>query len=176
MLKSLRLLEAKREKLFVKLGEGSHSVLEKKPKKDKWSVLQILYHMMLAEEGSLKYVKKKLSYQPNLKSENILTKLRTKLLIWGLKSPFKFRAPAGFDEKSFPSMIRLEDLDSRWMQGRMDHLKFIREMDDYLLDMEIYKHPIAGRITVEGMLKFYHAHFDRHQQQIFKAMVKRFPQ
>ena len=77
--KEIEILESDLDSLIKELQKYDDEILNRKPE-NSWSVLQVLHHLMLAEQGSLKYVKKKLSYNPELKKVNWQTKIRTLML------------------------------------------------------------------------------------------------
>ncbi len=53
-------MESERQTLLAELNGHSPEVLCKKPSSGAWSVTEVIMHLTMAEEGSLKYLQKKL--------------------------------------------------------------------------------------------------------------------
>ena len=90
--KKLDILDSELKLLLRDLQKLSDRDLNWQPKADKWSVLQVMMHLMKAEDMSIKYVKKKLSFEPKLKRAIIMGPLRGMMLNTSLRSPFKAKS------------------------------------------------------------------------------------
>ena len=132
----------------------------------KWSPLEHCYHVYLAEKLSRMYCEKKLSFDPVLKKAGFLTKLR----LWGLKIielvPLKFKAPQAINQNAFPEHLSLEMVADEWEQERKALNSFLDKVDPKYHDKELFKQPLAGRLTIGGMLEFFLFHLQRHQSHI----------
>ena len=128
----------------------------------KWSVLEHGYHLYLAEKGSLAYVKKKLSYNPKLKKAGFRMFFKNVALWIFMTSPFKFKAPKAVSQKNFPDDLSIEILETAWDKSRLELKAFLDSIGDQFLGLEVYKQPFAGRLTLEGMLRFFILHQKRH--------------
>ncbi len=54
------------DNLFESLAQVSEETLNRKPANGGWSAIQTMHHLLLTEELSLAYVRKKLGFQPQL--------------------------------------------------------------------------------------------------------------
>ncbi len=164
-------LERSKEALLQQLSSYTPAELSSS-QNGKWSPLQHTYHLFLAEEVSLKYVIKKLSFNPQLKKAGISHQLK----IWALNfieiTPFKFKAPAVISEQAFPENLTLEMVRTRWAYERINLKDFLTNLDQNLHDKEIYKQPSVGRLTIKGMLHFFQFHHDRHKKHIDRELVQ----
>ena len=135
-------------------------------KNGKWSPIEHSYHVHLAEMYSRKYCVKKLSFNPALKRAGIMTQLR----IWALQTiewmPVKFKAPKAIDQDVFPPNLSLDQVADEWSVERLELKRFLQDLDPSYLHKEIYKQPTVGRVTIEGMLRFFQYHLDRHRHHI----------
>lgn len=154
-------IESEKSKWIDKIGALNPE--DQAAQKDgKWSVIQHGYHLYLAEKGSLAYVKKKLSFNPKLDKAGIKTYFRGISLWFFMKAPFKFKAPEAVGETHFPVDLTLKMLDDIWNQSRSELQSFLEEVGEKYVGLELYKQPFAGRITLEGMLRFFQLHQERH--------------
>lgn len=146
--------------------------LNGKPAPEAWSALQVCHHLLKTEELSLAYIKKKLSFEPKLKVANMATKMRLKLLKTYLNTPMKYKAPNNVSTEVLPAYSTLPELESKWLALRADLKSYLKNLPADLFDKEVYKHPFAGRLSLEGMIYFFEEHFLRHLKQIKKTLVR----
>lgn len=171
ILNKLHALNAKLENLLDDLQAYSHETLNHKPSSDSWSTAQIMYHLMLSENYSLQYCKKKLSFKPTLKKAGIRAKVRSLIVQGYLLSPIKVKAPKAVASPMLPKEGDLISIAKKWREQRSEMEGFFSSLPVEYLDKEIYKHPLGGRLSLEGMIDFLDAHFQNHKKQIFKAIA-----
>ena len=169
----LKSLDKKLNTLFKELKVYNEDQLNRKPKEGAWSVIQVLHHLLMSENGSLKYVKKKLSFNPELKKAGIKSGFREMVLNTYLGSPLKRKAPEAISGDNLPSHETFWKTVQLWKKHRIELREFIENVDEELLNKEVYKHPFVGRISISGMLRFFDRHFDRHNKQI-KRTIKNY--
>jgi hypothetical protein len=141
--------------------------LNLRPASGKWSVLEIVQHLYLSEKLTLDYLKKKLSFSPVFKKSGISTSIRFRLLIFAMWQPLKLKAPAAADIHH--DQIQADELLRLWEEQRKDMIEFIINLPDTILKAEFYKHPVAGKLRIDHMLRFFYHHTDRHIGQIKKV-------
>lgn len=158
------------ENLLQELASLGDEQLNRKPTDGGWSAMQVLYHLILVEENSLRYVRKKLSYEPNFKKVGLGAQLRMMLLLLTLRSPIKFNAPMSVGSENIPEKATLAETAERWRKIRAEWSDFFEKMPENLADKATYKHPRAGRISFEQMIHSFSGHFKRHCRQIRRAL------
>lgn len=173
--KTLRSLARYRQKINALLAELEHlpaETLSRRPADGGWSAIQTLQHMALTDGGSLAYVRKKLSFGPELEKPALGTWFRYQLLIASLRSPFKFKAPktVGAPEV-LPNDAAFADVRAAWLKAIDDWENFLRTMPTELADKAVFKHPRAGRLSWTQVIGFFHPHLDRHRGQIQRAVA-----
>lgn len=168
----LEQLNRNTDNLLLKLDNYEQAVLDTPVSPGVWSVMQVLSHVRLSEKLSLAYIKKKLSFQPVLKKAGLKSKIRFWLLKFYVGSRLKFKAPRGVSSEALPVSCSLSEIRSVWGNERKALSDFIHELDDSLLDKELYKHPVVGKLTPGQMLHFFNLHFQRHEQQINRRLPR----
>lgn len=163
-------LDAELLKLLKELESYEDEQLNKSPAEGGWSPLQVLQHLKQAEELSMRYLQKKLSYNPELKGAGLLSGLRSWLLKTYLRAPFKFKAPKNVDTTDMPRDLSLKNITKEWMAIRRELREFLASLPDDIYSKEVYRHPFAGRLTLAGMVDFFEEHFRRHQRQVQRAL------
>lgn len=151
-------------------GQYSHEELNRKAKDGGWSAMQCLHHLMLSEKGAQLYVKKKLSFDPKLPNKGIGNALRHFLLVTYSGMPIKFNAPKGIGTDKLPAESDLASALKKWRQSRSNLRNYLGELDDELFDKQVFKHPLAGRVSLDTMLAFFASHFHRHRRQAERAI------
>ncbi|MFN7117073.1 MAG: DinB family protein [Saprospiraceae bacterium] len=166
----LQQIDTKLNKLLSDLQQYSDEKLNHKPTPESWSVVQVLQHLMLVENASAKYVQKKLSYNPKLSKVNLGTAWRMLILKSYNWLPIKLKAPSYVNENNFAEQAVLADVAAKWQEQRRQLRDYLATLPDTIYDKEVYKHPLAGRLSLNGMLQFYEGHFDRHYKQIQRLL------
>ncbi len=163
----VRRIEMQREWIGDYIRNINSDQLNASPAPGKWSALEIIRHLYLSEKLTLDYLKKKWSYSPRLKTAGIFTWLRFQALIIGMRQPtIKLNAPAAarVSKEIFNPGILMAD----WMTMRKELFEFIHALPEDVFDKEFYKHPVAGKMKLDHMLKFFYHHTARHIGQMKK--------
>jgi hypothetical protein len=163
-------LDADLLKLLKELESYDDERLNQSPRDGGWSPLQVLQHLKQSEELSLRYLQKKLSFNPELKGANLLTGLRGWLLRVYLWAPLKFKAPKNVDTTDAPRDLSLKKMADAWLKNRRELRDFLATLPEDIYGKEVYRHPFAGRLTVTGMVDFFEHHFRRHAKQAKRAL------
>ena len=108
----IQVLNNKLNKLFDRLSKYSDDDLNKIIKKNKWSINQNIYHLILAEKGTEKYIRIKTQYPDTLIDVKITSRIKIFLLELSLKLGFTYKGPAIVTE-NFPEKFKLSELISQ---------------------------------------------------------------
>lgn len=160
-------MEADRQAMLTKIGNQDHALLERKPNAETWSVSEVFMHMVVAEGGALKYMRKKIEV-----NNHSLCKGRSAqyaLLIGALKAPvLKFKAPKIVADVG--SGIQFSDALKQWDDVRGELRTDYENLDDELIMHDLFKHPSAGKFDLIRAVKFMRIHADRHIGQIHRTI------
>ena len=166
-LEKLKKLDIQTALLFEKLEAETGNKLNYS--KNKWSILQILYHVWLAEISSEKYIRTKTRYPETIVNTPVLAYVKAFLTKYFLKFGFTINAPKMTTE--FPDKICLQELQNNWKSSRLSFSKLIVILDQKnLSNKAIFKHALMGRINMSLTLYFFELHFNHHQKQIDKIL------
>lgn len=168
--KQFQKLEAKKDQLFEQLRLLDVTVQNKKRSEAEWSPLEVVQHLILVEQASLAYTKKKSSFPDKLLNAGAFGFVRIFLMYVLLYLPIKVKAPKEINESKFRKGALLEELMEEWSASRNALEAFLEEYPAEYYNKLSYKHPFAGRLTVDGMLTFVELHFDRHLGQINRSL------
>lgn len=159
-------MEADRQQMLKALEGIDHSVLERKPNPEKWSVSEVFMHMVVAEGGSLKYMRKKIEVNNHgpLKGGSG----RFALLMGALKLPVKFKAPKIVADVG--SGVSYSDALNQWNEVRKELRSDYENLDESWIDHDLFKHPSAGKFDLIRAIKFMRTHADRHIGQIRRTV------
>ncbi len=162
--------DAQVRQLFDTLAPYPDDQLNRKPAAGGWSAIQTLHHLILTEEVSLRYVHKKLSFGPVTEKVDFGTQWRSFWLSAYLWSPLKFKAPDMVGDTHLPVFATLAETRTRWEQTRQAWAQYLTDLPDELLDKQVYKQPVAGRLGWLQTLQFFESHFRRHRKQALRAI------
>jgi hypothetical protein len=166
-----QILNNKLEKLFQKLSKYSNEDLNKKVVEDKWSINENIYHLILAEKGTEKYIRTKTSYPDTLVGVNILSRIKSFILESFLKLGVSYKGPA-IVTKNFPDYFDFKELKKDWIDSRKSFLEYTQTLNDEILSKGIFRHAIIGRMDIYMTLHFFKFHFDHHKKIIHKLESK----
>jgi len=158
------------QRLLAELKPVASAALHQAPAEGAWSALQTVQHLILVEEASLAYIRKKLSFNPELPEPTWVTYPKMLLLQVTLWSPIKFKAPKSAGNEQIIAAVNLEDLQARWLKIRGEWTDFLTQMPPELQDKAVYRHPRVGLISWTQMLNFLAWHLLRHRKQIQGAI------
>jgi uncharacterized damage-inducible protein DinB len=134
----------------------------------KWSIQQILSHLMIAERLSLQYLNKKVQGIEEVENTGMLEELKMIGLKLSQRLPFKFKAPKGLNEVT--PILSIDQLKFQWQKDREELKTFLEKITDDQLKKKIYRHVRAGLLNIQHALIFFREHYIHHLPQIKKLM------
>ncbi len=158
------------ERLLNELAPLGDDLLNRRPADQGWSAIQTLHHLILVEENSLAYIRKKLSFNPKLEKPGLGSWVRSLLLYLSLRSPIRFKAPKAAGYERLPVTATFTETKAQWQKIRNEWINFFEKMPAELAGKAAYKHPRAGRMSWLQMIDFFNTHFERHRKQALKAI------
>lgn len=159
----LEKLDATREELLSQLETVEESILHFRPETEKWSIVQILFHLNSSESISTKYMAKKSQGGASVPKTTALSHLRIFALKTALRN-FTWKKPAVLPDP--PEQLHLQEVLQTWNETR-HHLKtLLEQLPDDVLNRNIFRHPSAGRMNASHALTFMQEHFYHHLPQI----------
>ncbi|MBS1505027.1 MAG: DinB family protein [Bacteroidetes bacterium] len=163
------------EKLFQSLEhqrrELLHSLHNVAPQKlnrcenDKWSVNQILAHLIAAERLSVSYLKKKIQGIETASDTGFVEELKMLVLKISQRLPLKFKAPKVVVENT-TTETDFEKLQEEWTTVRLELKLVLERVEDRHIKRKIYRHVRAGMLNVQHALQFLKEHVGHHTPQI----------
>jgi len=160
------------DEFLTELQSHDQSVLDRRPAEGRWSVMDVLHHLHLAEGYAHKYIAKKLSFDPDIPKADLSSRLRTSLMRAFFASPTRRKAPEAVNTPSFPEGVPLNQLREDWLGQRRSLYEYLQTLDEKWMNKQVYKHPFAGRLTLDGMLTFFESHLARHKKQIKRTLAE----
>jgi hypothetical protein len=137
----------------------------------KWSINQIISHLIAAERLSIQYLNKKILGVNEAVDSGFLEELKMLALTISQRMPFKFKAPRVVVEHTTfeTDLVRLAQ---EWNKTRDELRVLLDRMDDRHLKRMIYKHVRVGMLNIEHALRFFGEHVGHHTPQI-KYLLKK---
>jgi uncharacterized damage-inducible protein DinB len=157
-------LERRRLALLARVEGWDNDRLNAQPQPGKWSIVQILCHLTLAEGLSLASIRKQLSDPSGLPKSGVASAVKTWALKMFLRSRLKFKAPARSTD--LPDQQSFEVTKSEWDNVRRGVKEVIDSFPTELEDSLIFKHPVMGPMNISQTLSFFSEHFDHHARQV----------
>lgn len=167
----LREMTTSLDDLLLQLEAYDDEQLNRPPGPGRWSAMQVLQHLMLAEKLSQQYIVKKQHTLPGqLPSAGFGTWWRAMLVWFFLYLPFKRKAPAMVAEGALPAYATLAATAAEWRQQRQELQELLAGLNPALHKKAFYRHPVAGSMTTAGMLGFFLWHIEHHRRQLRECL------
>lgn len=155
-------IEAKRARLLDELSDVDPSWLGAHPRPGKWSVLEIVEHLVLSEDAVFGDPAR-LEVGPPLRrgpKNRVLFLVVMFVLRFDIpvKVPSRAMAPRGGGS--------LADLRLRWEANHHRLRGWVEASDASRLRSPLFRHPVSGPMTISNALWMLDVHLDRHTRQI----------
>lgn len=165
-----RALEDNKKNYIQYLTEKDPQLFVLKHSPHEWSVLQLIDHLIKVEVGSMKYLQKKLSFNPSLPQAGILDRLKDPIIKLVLNTPIKFKASPILQEESVE--LSYQELLNHWSSSRLEMGVYLDSLSHEILNAVIFRNFAVGRITSYQQLAFLDAHMKRHFKQLKHILRK----
>jgi uncharacterized damage-inducible protein DinB len=164
------LLEQSRKEILQQVSRVDTSAF-KASLNNKWSLGEVLIHIITSEKLALQYMQKKSLGVDSLANAGFLEPLKLLLLRASQRLPLKYKVPKVIKEKT-PEAPGKEELLKHWEENRNELKAFLSKIDDKHLDKKIFKHPIAGMFNAAQGVAFLREHLIHHKPQIQRLVNK----
>jgi len=164
LLQIFQQLESVKEK-YLKLIDGlDNETLNLKPERKKWSIAQILFHVIKGEQYVLISLLNSLKPETKIKTVGFSASIKSFVLNFLLKTNFKFKAPD--TAQKVPNAVNTEELLNKWDEIRIKLKEACVNMPKNNYNKGIFKHPYIGMINLNQSLQFLLFHLNHHVKQI----------
>ena len=170
LLKNFNQLEQQKTELLQLLDNLSTEKYTLSPAPGKWSIAEILTHLLTAEQLTLGYMRKKNSVIKDLENSGWSSTLRLWVLKVSQRIPLKYKAPKIIVSKT-PESPSLEEIKKQWALLRADLKNLLAGIEEADQKKLIFKHTMAGRFNASQAIIFLGEHITHHLPQI-KRLLK----
>jgi uncharacterized damage-inducible protein DinB len=157
----LQTFETRRNVLLEELSSIDPARLSARPDENRWSVIEIVEHMVVAEREVLMGLPDKSEMRVFKRSLKNKLMLKVVMFVLGrirVKVPSETMNPRG--------SVDLGELRAKWDESQQWLIRYIDSCDDEGLEQAVFKHPVSGPINVEQVVDMGIAHLDAHTRQI----------
>ena len=160
----LQAFDEKRRALLDEMGALDPATLVARPLAGKWSMLEIIEHLVLAERAVLQG----LPELSRLREQERRLKHRFSyaivMVVLRCSIPVRVPSPAMIPQgdRSLGELRRLWDESQEWLRA------YIGQLDRRGFRRAVFEHPVAGPLSVKQALHMGQVHLDTHIRQIRK--------
>ena len=160
-------LKRKLEALLQHLDSLSGEELSFKAGPDKWSIVEVVEHLVIAEQELLKQLSAHIpatTLDPEAKTpEKHQTVIKVMERDIEVDVPHESLEPHG--------NIALEDLLIQWNEIREKLPGLLAEIKPEKKDDPVFQHPYGGPLDIADTLQFFEVHFDNHMRHIDRILA-----
>ena len=156
-------LEHSRHALLV-LTEGySQQQLLFNPTDNQWSMAQVMKHLVMTETQILQYVLRRIE-KGNLHQATYKSWVRYILVKLALRYRKKIKAPKQVEAP--PKVLNPIQVREEWEQLRKQWATMLEKMPTDVINKNVFRHPLAGDMSISHTLGFMNEHVRHHIAQI----------
>jgi hypothetical protein len=161
-------LTQKRAALLQHLGSMPNKVLSFKAGPDKWSIVEVIEHLVLAETNLLEQL------SANIPVSTLDPKSRTpekhQIVIKVMEGDIPVDVP---DESVEPhGCMTMDALINQWDDIRIKLRYLLASINAENVDDPVYRHPYGGPLDIFETLHFFDVHFDNHMRHIDRILAQ----
>ena len=150
-------------KLKEKIEGMSEEQLNFKPSLESWSVTQVCHHLYLGESLTLQNIKR--YFGRNKETAGLGGKIKSALLFNFLRSKRKAVAPVPTNLKHTEAWT-FDEVWTNWDSFRVELKEYLENYPKESINWLVFKHPMAGMLSLPHTLEFYVGHITHHMHQI----------
>jgi uncharacterized damage-inducible protein DinB len=162
-------LEHQRKQLLQSLSIKPTSALTTPPEPTKWSVLQVLTHLYISEKMSLQYIKKKSLGIDQVGDAGVWESIKMSALKISQRIPVRYKAPKTVVQNT-PDAMPFDVLLAHWDMLRLELKSTLENLPSTYIHKLVYKHPVAGRLSLPQAMEFFMEHLEHHKTQIDRIL------
>ena len=159
-------LKLKLEALLQRLDSLTGAKLSFKAGPDKWSIIEVIEHLVIAEKGLLKQLSTNIpasTLDPDAKTPD-----KHQIVIKVMERDIEVDVPHESLEPQ--GRIALEDLLNQWIDLRKKLQDLLAEIEPAKKDDPVFRHPYGGPLDIADTLQFFEVHFDNHMRHIDRIL------
>lgn len=158
-------VELKREALLSAAEALTEDELTRRPEPDAWSALEILEHLVLAEDGVVGDLSGDAATERRKGRRSLKDRVLYRVVMFILRFGIPVRVPSR-------SMVprgesTLEELTERWRKNHRVLRSFLEDPRSSSDECR-FRHPISGPMTTDQALRMLEVHLDRHVGQFHR--------
>jgi uncharacterized damage-inducible protein DinB len=155
-------LERRRQALLGDLETLGDAALSFRPAPGTWSLLEVVHHLVLVEQGILRPGHDRPD-QPR-RRKNLRERVGCAAVWLVFKLGLRVKIPTN-RVRPQPG-LSLSRLEQEWAASRMSLEAYLDSTPASMPSETMFRHPIGGPMNVEQTLLFLTRHFDHHRRQI----------
>lgn len=168
LLQRLDRIEQKRTALVARAASRDTAFLSTRPSPNAWSILEIIEHLILAEEdvfGTIDSLATRAA-QPQTRGN--------RARYWLVMGLLRFRIPVQAPSQAMlpTGGQTLQALTKRWTINHAYLRQYVATLDRAGTHRAVFRHPVTGPLTVLQAVWLLEIHLDRHLHQI-RSLEKR---
>ena len=138
--------------------------LDAHPLADKWSIAEIVEHLVLSEEGVIGDISRLADREAKPR------RLKDRVMLVVVMGVLRFDIPVQVPGSGMRPVggKSLAELGAAWERNHGFLRAFVHTSDAHRRRAAIFQHPVAGPLTLEQGLLMLEVHLDRHIRQIWR--------
>lgn len=162
-------LDDRRTEFLAALESITPDQLNRSPGGKAWTPLQIGEHLMRVEQGLAHVARRQIEKGDARRDVGEPSERSVEGLIEALRTPAKFKVPAGVPSIVPTGGIDLETLRQAWLETGERWRTIVETLPPDLARTPLVHHAVAGAMTTAQTLRMLEAHIEHHTHQLART-------
>ncbi|HEY0758324.1 MAG TPA: DinB family protein [Acidisarcina sp.] len=154
-------LQVGRSGVLAEITAWTPGQLQYRPAETCWSAIEVIDHLTKVERAAVALIEESLVCPHSITFEN---RVKTVLVNLVMRSPLRVKVPTVVSHVLPSSELTLRDVAAEWEQVRLEMKQTLEAAP--IERVGVFKHPVAGWMTLPQAMAFLHAHLIHHRYQI----------
>ncbi len=159
---SFHKLERQRRNLLAGVSTWSEARLRFRPDPSTWSMLDMLDHLLKVELEILKAINASL---PDGVPVTLKDRFGALMVAGVMLSPMRIKVPGAASEVLPAATSSLAEIAQKWGSSRLELLQLLNSLSSSQLRLGLFRHPVAGWMTIAQTMNFFSVHLTHHRHQ-----------
>lgn len=156
-------LECSKLEMLSFTKQYSEEQVSFKPGTEEWSMVQVVKHLVMTETQILQHIQKRLA-KGGLRPANIKSWVRYVVVKLALRYRKKIKTPRQVAMP--PEGLNFTEVAEEWNLLRLHWKKNLEHLPPDSIDKNMFRHPIAGDMSIGHTLSFMNEHIRHHMAQL----------
>ncbi len=161
--KAFQRLEREKQALLSAVASECAEAMSRRPEPGCWSRAEVLDHLAKVEEACVNSVQANLKHSRPVRLQH---RLKALMVNGVMRTPLRVKVPASAKGVLPAAAADVGVVREQWSEVRRRLAELLNRLPPEKMRCGVFRHPVAGWMTIFGALAFLSAHLQHHRYQL----------